>query len=203
MLYIINKLNPSTETTWDDVDWKIDGVKTEGGTEYVKIVSVHDMAVQIKTNDVVGSYDYLDLEYSSGYSYTSRFTEKLTILFSDPISYMFANCHGKRDFPTANFPTDVQKIWSISLTNEPDIVITVDVNEVRVAEMSDEFCDMEDWKDNWKNFDFKEAEISIYSSAEDMVDGYKVVVKEGNYMNYFKLKISSLCSSLPWSNWFI
>ena len=205
MLYIINKLNPSTETTWDDDDWIIDGVRIEGGTEFVNVGSVNDMTlmtVQIKTDNVVGSYDYLDLYYvGRGGGYTHA--EKLTISFSDPMTYKFINCHGERDFPTANFPTDVQKIWSISLTNDPDIVITVDVNGVRVAEMSADFCDNEDWEDNWKNYDFKKAQIDVYSSVGDMVDGYKVVVKEGNYMNYFKLKISSLCSSLPWSNWFI
>ena len=195
-LYIINKLNPLTETNWDDGDWEIDGVTYGGGTELVNFDGVYDMVVQIKTDNVVGSETYphyLLLDFMGW----GLWVETLTISFSDPMKYRFTKCHDELEFPTANFPTDVRKIWSISLTNEPDIVITVDVNGVRVAEMSDEFCDMEDWKDNWEQFDFEKAEISIYSSAEDMVDGYKVVVKEGNYMNYFKLNISNLCSSLP------
>ena len=165
------------------------------------VENVHDMTVQIKTDNVVGSGESFDMQYvGSGYV-----ADKLIITFDDPITYQFERCHSKTDFPTANFPTDVQKIWSVSLTNEPDVAITVDVNGVRVAEMSADLCDKEDWRNNWKNFDFEKAEVNVYSSAEDTVDGYKVVVKEGNYinMNYFKLKISNLCSSLPWSNWFI
>lgn len=176
----------------------MDGVKYKGGTEFVKVVSVHDMTVHIKTDTVAGWGESLVLKFFSGYT-----AEKLIIMFDNPMTYQFQNCHATMNFPTANFPTDVQKIWSISLTNDP--VITVDVNGFRLAEMSADFCDYEGWEENWEKFDFEKAEINVYTSTEEMVDGYKVVVKEGNYinMNYFKLKISNLCSSLPWSNWFI
>ena len=177
----------------------MDGVTYEDGTESVNVEGVHDMVVQIKTYNVVGSNEYLRLDYKGD----GAWAETLRIIFSDPMTYQFENCRDKLEFPTANFPTDVRKIWSISLTSEPDIVITVDVNGVRVAEMSADFCDKKGWEIGWETFDIKETEIHVLTSTGDMVDGYKVVVKEGNYMNYFKLNISNLCGSLPWSNWFI
>ena len=176
MLYIINKLNPLTETNWDDGDWKIDGVENFDGRQSLNVEGVHDMVVQIKTDNVVGSEERLKLEFLGG-----SWFETLRISFSNPMTYRFTNCQiDKLEFPTANFPTDVRKIWSISLTNEPDIAITVDVNGVRVAEMSADFCDKEGWKIDWESTDIKETEIYVSTSTVDMIDGYKVVVKEGN-----------------------
>ena len=174
----------------------MDGVTYANSEQSLNIKGVHDMVVQIKTDNVVGSETYphyLLLDFMGW----GLWVETLTISFSDPMKYRFTKCHDELEFPTANFPTYARKIWSISLTNEPDIVITVDVNGVRVAEMSADFCDKEGWELGWEIFDIKETEIDVITSTGDMIDGYKVVVKEGNYMNYFKLNISNLCSSLP------
>ena len=58
MLYIINKLNPLTEISWDDDDWQIDGIKEADGTQAVIVENnqdVHGVAVQIKTDTISGS----------------------------------------------------------------------------------------------------------------------------------------------------
>ena len=73
------------------------------------------------------------------------------------------------------------------MTDEPDTAITITVNGVRVAELSANFCENINWGKNWKNTDFEAAEIKVSAYGNDVIDGYRVVGKEGNYMIYFKL----------------
>ena len=49
--------------------------------------------------------------------------------------------------------------------------------------MSANSCDKENWRESWTNTDYEEAEIIIRGSNNDLLDGYKVVGKEGNYMS--------------------
>ena len=157
LLYIINKLNPFTELSWDDDDWQIDGIKEGGGTESVKVQDqdVHGVSVQIKTDTISdsGSDQYLTVFFKSN----GQMHEQLHIQFDDRMTYQFLSCNSNAmQFPT-DFPTAVQKIWTFSLTDEPDTAITIDINGVRLAEMSANSCDKENWRESWTNTDYEEA----------------------------------------------
>ena len=92
------------------------------------------------------------------------------------------SCNSRPTFKIA-----VQKVWTFSLTDEPDTAITITVNGVRVADISAKTCEYSNWGDYWTNTDYEAAEMTVISSSNDLLDGYKVVGKEGNYMIYFKL----------------
>ena len=82
----------------------------------------------------------------------------------------------------------VQKFWKSEQVYFYRAPPTITVNGVRVADISANFCENLNWGKKWKNTDFEAAEIKVSAFGNNVIDGYRVVGKEGNlYMIYFKL----------------
>jgi len=166
-----------SETSWDDDDWKIDGIDKDDFSEGVLVQGGDEMTLQIRTDSKPGGAarrSYLRVDVKSDGASRAGFN----IYFGDPMTYNIPGCYNyEKEFSADTFPTSVQKVWTISLTGELEPALTVDVNGVRVAEMSSDFCTEDGWKEKLANIDYEAAEFKVQSDF-DTIDGYMVVDKE-------------------------
>ncbi len=91
--------------------------------------------IYIKTNSVVGSGDKMYLYFYAPLGPYSGFV----VRFTDPPQYYIHFCMNWTDVPVS-LPAEQEKVWKISKTLEPRIVVTCNGKEVLNLLMSDTTC---------------------------------------------------------------
>ena len=131
--------------------------------------------VYIKTESVTGGPDQLDLNF---FTSEGTFSGGLIIYFWNPPHYGILEClTSTRQFPE-NLPTDVNKVWKVTLTKTSDIRLVVHCNDVEVVDhlIADSHCDDSNWSGKWG----QELQKIKFGSTDSASDYYRSQSK-GSY----------------------
>ena len=111
-------------------------------------VDLETIPLEIKTDSTIGSGDKVDVRfYTSG----GETVGPVRIHFSSTPEYFIIYCTNPwTNFPVS-LPTDVEKVWRITLNRNSGIRLLIHCNNVEVLNfpMSDSTCSNSDWSTYW------------------------------------------------------
>ena len=139
--------------------------------------------LELKTDSSLGSDEKVNVWF---FTESGETAGGFVFIFADPPQYKLRSCKSYRtDFPT-ELPTDLYKVWRISLTRTSDIRLVIHCNGVEVLNfvLLDTTCvDFPDWRDFW-NKDIKQ----IRFHEEDTASDYYRLKGRGSCMNNIKFQ---------------
>ena len=122
--------------------------------------------LELKTDSSLGSDEKVKVEFSTD---SGVRVGGVILHFADPPQYKIRNCNFGTDFSTT-LPTEVNKVWKISLTRTSYIRLVIHCNEEEVVNvtLSDTTCNTEisEWSDTW-NKDIKQIRFEEDDTASD------------------------------------
>ncbi|KAL5253129.1 hypothetical protein ACHWQZ_G015781 [Mnemiopsis leidyi] len=127
-------------------------------------IDLETVPLEIKTDSTIGSGDRVWVEfYTSDYSYVGDFG----IYFSSTPRYYISDCTSSwTDFPVS-LPSDVEKVWRITLNRNSGIRLLIHCNNVEVLNMSDNtYCSGSSWSTYW-NMNVERVWFYYYDTASD------------------------------------
>ena len=110
-------------------------------------IDLETIPLEIKTDSTIGSGDEVWVEFTSDNSYVGEFG----IYFSSTPQYYISFCMSYTDFPVS-LPSDVEKVWRITLNRNSGIRLLIHCNNVEVLNilMSDNTCySYSSWSTYW------------------------------------------------------
>ena len=140
-------------------------------------LDLENTPLEIKTNSTLGSKDRVWLWFCT----TQREdVGGVEIYFTSTPQYYLPYCnYSKTNFPS-NLPSEVDKIWRITLDKTAGIRLKIDCNGVEVVNilMSDDTCRDSDWREYWRDYWSRDVE-KMYFSVSDTASDYYRAGKQG------------------------
>ena len=123
--------------------------------------------LEIRTDSVLGSYNQVYVDF---YSAGGDAAGGVKIYFFSPPQYFLRWCIGDTNFPT-RLPSEIKKVWRITLNRTADIRLVIHCNEKEVVNrlISDEECETSAWKGYWN---IEVAKI-MFHRDDSASDGYR------------------------------
>ena len=150
----INQLLNLTFTGWTEVQ----------RYEYIN-ANLETSILELKTDSSLGSDEKVKVEFSTD---SGVRVGGVILHFMSPPQYKIRNCNFGTDFSTT-LPTEVNKVWRISLRKTTEIRLVIHCNEEEVVnvQLSDTTCtESSEWSDTW-NKDIKQIRFEEDDTASD------------------------------------
>ena len=128
-------------------------------------IDLETIPLEIKTDSTIGSGDKVYVYfYTSGRDYVGH----VGISFSSTPQYDIGNCRTWTFFQVS-LPTEVEKVWRITLNRNSGIRLLIHCNNVEVLNflMSDSTCSDSSWSTHWSRTVGKIWFHNDYDTASD------------------------------------
>ena len=127
----------------------------------------HDLEntpLEIKTDSTLGSGDTVDVWFRT----TQGVYAGVVISFSSTPQYWLSYCSTSRTNFPSNLPSEVDKIWRITLDRTAGIRLKIHCNGVEVLNVliSDNTCYRSDWRKYWSR-DVEKIKFPSYDTASE------------------------------------
>ena len=130
-------------------------------------MDLETVPLEIKTGSTIGSRDKVDVRfYTSGRDYVGN----VKIHFSSTPQYYISYCRSWTNFPVS-LPTEVEKVWRITLDRNFGIRLLIHCNNVEVLNilMSSSTCSDSSWSTYWSR---TVGKFCFYPPAYDTASDY-------------------------------
>ena len=115
---------------------------------------------------------YTTIVYAGLYKTQSKYAAGFEIYFTSTTKYRLEYCNYSRTNFPSNLPSEVEKIWRITLDRTAGIRLKIHCNGVEVLNIliSDNTCSYSDWRKYWSR---DVEKIDFYPSSDTASDYYR------------------------------
>ncbi|KAL5250758.1 hypothetical protein ACHWQZ_G016485 [Mnemiopsis leidyi] len=178
LLVVIAAAASDIDLETNPLEIKTDSTISGNWTVVFPDIDLETIPLEIKTDSTIGSGD---LVYARFHTSERDDVGDVSISFSSTPRYCISYCRSWTNFPVSP-PSDVEKVWRITLNRNSGIRLLIHCNNVEVLNilMSDKTCSDYSWSTYWsKNV----GKVWFYSS--DTASDYYRAVQSGNWTVVF------------------
>ena len=147
-------------------------------------LDLENTPLEIRTNSTLGSGDKVVVWF---YPTQGEYVGGVEIFFSSTPKYKLEDCSSYRTNFPSNLPSEVDKIWRITLDKTAEIRLKIHCNGVEVVNIliSDNTCSDSDWRKYWS----RDVENIYFPTNGDTASDYYRVGQTGTWLSDLRIRI--------------